>query len=666
MCNHLFRLHTLVKISLLLVTPPLLAQSLAQTEKAEENTSQPINAAVITVTGSPSQPYTIISSPKTPRQPIPASDGADYLQTIAGFSQIRNGGTNGDPVFRGMFGSRLRILTNGTELNGACGGRMDAPSAYIAPQGYDLLTLIKGPQTVLWGPGNSAGTVLFQRAQPDFTDHPVVGDISGTVVPHQRLEGNIDMSVGSEKGYHRIIGSQAHADDYRDGKGSVVPSKWDKWNYDVIVGWTPTRDTLAEFTTGSGNGQARYAARGMDGAQFKRQSHSLRLEQRNISDTLDKVEALFFYHNADHVMDNFSLRHTTMPKRSSRVERTTMGGRAAANWLFTDFKLQSGVDTRSSWHRARKEVGWREDATMMEMGIFSELTWSQDEQHRVVGGGRLDQHRMNNRTHPGPTYRNALLPAGFIRYEHDVADFPMTLYMGPGYTTRFPDYWELYSPRIGPDNSANVAGKLRAEKTLQLDFGANYHGEKLSSWLSAWVNQINDYILFTYDPINLSNSQVNNVTARTLGAEAGLSYPLSETLKGEANLAWNWAKNQTEQRPLAQIAPPEARLGLTWQQEALQLSGLLRVVQHQHRVALNQGNVAGKDFAQSGAFAVLSVNGGWQINQVVALTSGIDNLLNRNYSEHLNRAGNGGFGYSGTASINEPGRTVWARVNIKF
>lgn len=32
-------------------------------------------------------PLEVISSPKTPRQPLPASDGADYLKTIPGFAQ---------------------------------------------------------------------------------------------------------------------------------------------------------------------------------------------------------------------------------------------------------------------------------------------------------------------------------------------------------------------------------------------------------------------------------------------------------------------------------------------------------------------------------------------------------------------------------------------------
>ncbi len=83
------------------------------------------------------------ADPKQPIQPVPATDGADYLQSIMGFNAIKNGGTNGDVTFRGMFGSRIKILTDGTENLGACPARMDAPTSYINPESYDRITVIK-------------------------------------------------------------------------------------------------------------------------------------------------------------------------------------------------------------------------------------------------------------------------------------------------------------------------------------------------------------------------------------------------------------------------------------------------------------------------------------------------------------------------------------------
>src|SRR5512146_1591847 len=116
------------------------------------------------------EPLIVRTNPKKPRQPVPAHDGADYLKTIPGFSVIRKGGTDGDPVFRGMAGSRLNILLDGEQILGGCGGRMDPPTAYVFPTSYDKITVLKGPQTVLYGPGNSAATILFERDYKRRTD----------------------------------------------------------------------------------------------------------------------------------------------------------------------------------------------------------------------------------------------------------------------------------------------------------------------------------------------------------------------------------------------------------------------------------------------------------------------------------------------------------------
>lgn len=85
-------------------------------------------APVVITSVAPSSPLTLETDPGEPRQPAPASDAADYLKTIPGFSAVRGGGSNGDPVLRGQFGSRLNLLVDGGEMIGACPNRMDAPA----------------------------------------------------------------------------------------------------------------------------------------------------------------------------------------------------------------------------------------------------------------------------------------------------------------------------------------------------------------------------------------------------------------------------------------------------------------------------------------------------------------------------------------------------------
>ncbi|MEQ2024821.1 TonB-dependent copper receptor [Xenorhabdus szentirmaii] len=619
---------------------------------------------VITVTAPAFSPLEVVTSLKTPRQPVPASDGSDYLKTIPGFSQIRNGGTNGDPVFRGMFGSRLRMLIDDGEILGACGGRMDSPSSYISPESYDVLSLVKGPQTVLWGPGNSAGTIRFERTRPRFEQLGAQGHVSTVVGSNSRWDGNADLSIGNELGYIRLIGNKSHSHDYKDGNGYRVPSRWDKWNTDIALGWTPDENTLLELNAGQGDGEARYATRNMDGIQFKRQSFGLRFEKSNIGEVFDKFETNVYYNYSDHVMDNYSMRKAKM-KMISEPDRLTMGGRMMGTWLWEDFKLQSGVDAQTNIHRtntnhskiASEKKGWSKNARFRDYGIFGELTWDATGQSQVIGGARLDRATVYN--YKSQQERQDTLPAGFIRFEHNLKDAPVMLYAGIGYTERFPDYWELFSIKKTGKNAFN---DIKSEKTTQLDIGVHYNHDNLQGWVSAYLGRVNDFILFSYG----DNNKAHNIDATIMGGEMGLGYQLNEHWKTDTSLAYSWAKNTTNHRPLPQIPPLEARFGLTLEYGNWHSSGLLRLVNSQHRVAIDEGNVVGKDFNSSKGFAILSANTAYKVTKNVQVSMGIDNIFNKAYTEHLNLAGSNGFGYSANTQVNEPGRTYWARVNVKF
>ncbi|PHM45374.1 outer-membrane heme receptor [Xenorhabdus mauleonii] len=662
----LFRISPLATALTMALAVPISgwAADVEHNKKEEKETHVVTNESesVIIVAAPAVSPLNIATSLKTPRQPIPASDGSDYLKTIPGFSQVRNGGTNGDPVFRGMFGSRLRMLIDDGEVLGACGGRMDAPSSYISPESYDVLSLIKGPQTVLWGPGNSAGTIRFERTRPQFEKLGAQGNVSTVVGSNGRWDGNADISIGSELGYIRMIGNKSRADDYKDGDGKRIPSRWDKWNTDVAFGWTPDKDTLLELNAGQGDGEARYATRGMDGTQFKRKSVGVRFEKSNIGEVFDKFESNFYYNNTEHVMDNYSLRHSKHPM-VSKPGRLTMGGRMAGTWFWDDFKLQSGVDVQTNIHRTNTaHNGWKKNARFRDYGIFGELTWDVAERNKIIGGARLD--RASVYKYATQQERKDTLPSGFVRYEHDLKDMPVMFYAGVGYTERFPDYWELFSPK-----NSNNFNKLKSEKTTQLDIGAQYDDKRLKGWVSGYIGKVDDFILFHYQ--GTGKNQMNyagNVDATIMGGELGVAYQLNDDWKTDASLAYSWAQNTTNHRPLPQTPPLEARFGLTWEHGDWASTGLLRLVNSQHRVAVGEGNVIGKDFDSSKGFAILSANTAYKVNKNVQLSVGVDNLFDKTYSEHLNLAGNSGFGYPSDKSIpvNEPGRTYWARINVKF
>jgi len=634
----------------------------------------------------PSSPLTVVTDPRAPRQPVPASDGADYLKTIPGFSAIRSGGTNGDPVLRGLFGSRLNILTNGGLMLGACPNRMDAPTSYISPQTYDRLTVIKGPQSVIWGPGGSAGTVLFERDPERFGELGSRVDASLLVGSNGRFDRRLDAAAGNQQAYARFVGNRSRAGDYEDGHGDDVPSRWDKWNGDATLGWTPDADTLLELTAGRGDGEARYAGRGMDGSQFKRESLGLRFERSNLGEVLDSVEAQVWYNYADHVMDNYSLRRPSgsgMMGRPmvSNVDRRSLGARLKATWRWDDLQLIGGLDAQRNEHRKRGGMGvdthrgqaWTQDADFHNYGAFAELTWHATDTDRLVSGARLDRasaRDFRQADASGTRERAETLPSGFVRLEHDLAALPATAYIGLGHAQRFPDYWELFSPGVGPVGSRDAFKGIAPEKTTQLDLGLSYKDERLEAWASAYAGQIRDYILFDYRAgmTGAARSRASNVDARVMGGELGVAYTLLEHWKADATLAYAWGKNSSDGRALPQMPPLDSRFGLTYARDDWSAGALLRLVAPQRRIAEGQGNVVGKDYRDSAGFGVFSLNGAYRVSKQVKLSAGVDNLFDKAYAEHLNLAGNAGFGYpaSDPTPVNEPGRTLWTQVDLSF
>ena len=619
------------------------------------------------------------ADPKQPTQPIPAVDGAAYLQSIVGFNQIKNGGANGDVTFRGMFGSRIKILTDGTENLGACPSRMDNPASYVSPESYDKITVVKGPQTVQYAHTGSAATVIFEREPEQLTSaKPYRGQATVMLGSYGRLDQNVEAAVGDETKYARLNANRSIADSYQDGAGNTVPSDWEKWNADLALGWTPNEDTWVELKGGKSDGEAVYAGRPMDGSKFARESLGLHVEKKNIGDVIKKVEAQVDYSYNDHVMDNFSLRKfnpadgMSMPM-ASNVARRTLNARVAMTQDWGKLQLISGIDSQKNEHTKRSgslmspyqnkaRVG---DMDFESYGAFGELSYAFNDQHKLVTGARVDQAKIDNLA--TDTERKETLPSGFVRIESELAEHVKT-YAGLGYVERVPDYWELFSTKYHQSTGTTFAD-LENEKTAQFDAGYQYEQGAFKSWASVYAGLIQDYILVAYTPtgsMGRLEAKSRNIDATIAGAEAGVAYQLTDQIQADISAMYAWGENTTDHTALPQIAPLEGRFNLRYVQEKYNLGLLWRVVAAQDRTSYREGNIIGYDLEDSKGFGTLSLNGTYNIQKDLDLSVGIDNVLNKNYAEHLNKLGSSGFGYAATEQFNNIGRNYWARISMKF
>ncbi|AUM00197.1 TonB-dependent copper receptor [Rhodocyclaceae bacterium] len=665
--------HRQTRIAAALIALPVALPVVA----AEETTLSPQ-----VVTAAPmNEPLTVVTDPRAPRQPIPALDGADILKTIPGFSVIRKGGTSGDPVFRGMAGSRLNILLDGENILGGCGGRMDPPTAYVFPESYDRMTVLKGPQTVIHGPGNSAGTVLFERSRERAVEAGGAADASLTAGSFGRLDLMGEGRFATPEFYVRGTATRTRADDYEDGDGNRVHSAYKRWSGTVALGWTPDDETALELTYARSDGEAAYADRTMDGSVFDRENVGLRLAKRKLSPVVEKLEALVYRNYIDHVMDNFSLRDGTMPgmRMVSNPDRLTRGARVAADLRLAEPTLLTvGIDGQRNDHTLRSAMGvnaeeaYRSkarttDATFRNHGVFGELRHDLTEQDRLIGGLRLDRwraqdHRSGAIVTAGQR-RSDTLTSGFARWEHDLAHSAATAYAGLGRSERFPDYWELISQNK-QSLTTNSAFLTKPEQTTQLDLGINWDAGTVSGSVSAFYADIDDYILIDKVTKSGGATTVRNIDARSYGMEAGLAWRFARNWQTDASLAWVRGHNRTDDSALAQQPPLEARFGLNWDNGTWSAGALWRLVAAQNRVDPGKGNIAGQDVGETSGFGVFSINGGYRMNKRVKITAGIDNLFDKKYAEHLSRSGAAIPGYEADTRVNEPGRSMWVKAAL--
>ncbi|MCG5265287.1 TonB-dependent copper receptor [Acinetobacter pittii] len=666
----------------------------ANSEKNDADTQAPHSLAPIVVTaqqGNDANGLIVHADPKQPIQPVPATDGADYLQSIMGFNSIQSGGTNGDVTFRGMFGSRIKILTDGTENLGACPNRMDAPTSYISPESYDRISVIKGPQTVQYANTGSAATVLFERQPEKLTsEKPYRGQASVLLGSYGRIDHNVEAAIGDEKKYIRLNANRSESNSYQDGDGNTVPSAWKKWNADVALGFTPDENTWIELAGGKSDGESLYAGRSMDGSQFARESLGLRFEKKNITDVIKKIEGQVNYSYNDHIMDNFSLRqpelkhdHEThemyLDKSAMQVTRRTLNSRLAMTTEWNKWSLITGIDSQFNKHGGsmsspKMNMPFSQDMRFQSYGAFGELGYQWSENSKLVTGARLDQVKID--ALKLNVDRSETLPSAFIRLENQHPEHDVKSYIGLGYVERVPDYWELFSTAHGNSGMLKPTfNDLDTEKTLQLDMGYQQQHGALNTWASAYVGLINDYILMSYhnhptsgehDHGSSFSAGAKNVDATIAGAEAGIGYQFTDHIQADLSAMYAWGKNTTDDKPLPQISPLEGRLNIRYVADKYNLGLLWRAVAEQNRVSLHQGNIVGYDLKPSKGFSTLSLNGSYNLRKDIDVSVGIDNVLDKTYTEHLNKAGSAGFGFASEEQFNNIGRNYWVRMSMKF
>ncbi len=622
-----------------------------------------------------------------------AHDGGALLTHINGIAAIRKGGSYGfDPVLRGFKYDQLNVVMNGAQTaSAACPNRMDPPTSQMAPNMIQRIEVLKGPHALRYG-CSFGGTINFIPIPSRFSETDRVnGRLSGSY----ESNGNIIRSEGmvgvrnkwSELG---IFLAWSEGDDYRSGDRNRVQADFLRTSFGGNLGIKLSENqTLRLSATRNMARDVDFAALPMDLREDDTWLINLNHEVSFRSRNLALWKSSLYGSLVNHLMDNFD-----KPLDPRKVNAETLaltqnyGGRTEGSFVFKRARLYTGLDFRiesAEGHREREflmgpNVGstvsdnvWQ-DGQILRSGIFAEY-------HLRAGGikwvvsGRMEVN-ASDINDPDPAY-SALYPESSAFHINPglslggskkiTEQFSTGLWLGRtqrsgSLTERFINYFPvgqdpyemIGNPMLDPEvnNQADLNFRWESNQTvLQLDIFAAYMQDFISSSIDSSLNP------------KLPDSPgvrryVNIDKAFKTGFEASWSQFLFAGLQHQLAVAFTYAQDLVNDAPLPEIPPLDLRYHLSGNYLANRLSPYLsfRHVMEQARISDEFGETL------TPSFSIIDLGLSFRIRQTIVFTAGVENLLNANYYEHLNRSARGAT----AIPIHAPGRSFILSFNLDF
>lgn len=640
--------------------------------------------STIVVEGTQQVPGELSLSPKS--SPAPAADAGEWLRRLNGVEGIRMGGHGLDPVIRGQQGNALNVLIDGGYVFGGCPNRMDPPTSYAPLHSFERVTVSKGVTTLQHGAGGSGGTVLFERSAPAF-EGDIVGQKGSVGASYddngERVGLYANLEAGNRQGYLRVFGEHQNASDYEDGDGKRIHSGFETTSGGITLGLTPSANTeLALGYEAVRERDVKFAGAGMDSPESDNDTLRLRLDHA-FSDSL-RMENRLQVTTIDHVMDNYSLRAEPMMRMRSPTESDTFTWKSMFVQRLADSDLRYGVNVLQNQRDAdiiNDSTGklmfnsWP-DVTTRQAGAFAELDHYLGEHTVVSGGLRLDYSEASaDAAHQasdsgvvaadlyareygveGALDHDAWLVGAFLRGEQRLSDTD-SVFASVSRAERDADATERYFAKN--DWVGNPA--LDPEVHHQLDLGFERRLETAGFEVVAFADRVDDYIFRDRNAAGISTYR--NIDATLYGLELSGELRWAHHWETRGQLSWVRGDNLDDGGALSDIAPLRGQLSQFYVADAWEAGLTARFSDDQDRL--------GPDEVATAGYVVLDAEAAWQW-QALTLRAGVSNLLDKTYSDFLNRnrASSDPFLSSDPESLdlplNEPGRSVWLAVDYAF
>ncbi|CAA6828070.1 MAG: Outer membrane receptor proteins, mostly Fe transport [uncultured Thiotrichaceae bacterium] len=627
-----------------------------------------------------------------------SADGGDFLKQVNGMSVSRFGGRGLEPILRGQSQTRLNVLLDGAYIHGGCPNRMDPPTSWAALETYENVIVQKGVQTLVNGGGGSGGTVLFERDTRELAEETGIHGRISTMGSHNGIEHDViaDVVASTEKGYVRGISEIKKNGNYDDGNGTEVRSSFDHKQAGLIFGYTPTEDRLFELSVEKNRFRdALYPGAGMDSPEEDSDIVRLRYLDKPANSSIDSIKVEAYLSDVDHLMDNYSLRPNTGMQLATPTTSKTVGGRLVLQSTARKTLIEYGIDMQNNDRDAQLQndgAGGRSislmwpDISIEQTGLFAEATTRLDQKQRIKYGARVDlvdtssskadvaaqvTGRTANQSYlhyygTTDTDQDEANVGGLLRYEKDLAN-DLSLFTGISRSVRTADSTERGMNKWVTDPTLRWVGNptIKPEKHHQFDVGLSKSTDRLYWSGTVFFDEVSDYILRDsatgQDGILQADGATiyRNVDAQLYGAEVESTITLNNAFKLSGALAYVHATNTSDDRAIAQTPPLNGKVQLDYKQDKWDVGTRINFASKQNRI----DDLSPVEVGETAGYGTLNLYGRYQVQKNTNLRLGIDNVLDKSYAEHASRSNS----FDPTVvKVNEPGRTVWAKLTVDF
>ncbi|MBC8320694.1 MAG: TonB-dependent receptor [Bacteroidetes bacterium] len=618
------------------------------------------------------------------------SDIGGLIATQPNIGGIRKGATGIDPVIRGFKYSQVVVqLNGGTRIEGGCPNRMDPTASHVNINDLNEITIYKGPFALKYGP-NFGGLINLKTHTPHFYNkfEKHISMFVGGQTNHNGYKSGIRIFGGNSLLSYTVSANRNKFGDYTAGNGDIINSSSDNYNITSGIGIRPAEGHVTTINYDRSWGRnVDFTALPMDERTDDTKIYEFSYLVTSIGDAINFIKIVAYHSDVNHEMDNKNRPFSDTVVAISRIHAMNTGGRFAANINL----LQGRIELGGNFERIFKN-GNREKWLIMQPALphFSESIWN----NAIINNLGLFaeyQHSCNNfdwiisartdlnsaasdpmlRYKPtgDPVYKNADTKSEYINFSFSAGvtwyistESEISLSFGKG--TRSPDMIERYIILlpVGYDPYDYLGNpQLKPETNHEVDLGYKFMDHKFGTIsTSIFFSYVTDYI----STVRVPPSQVMPQTKGVLGVKSftnisnayltgyELTYNTPESNKWQVkfNSAYTMGINPLATKyivengavtdettikndPLPEIQPLEANLWFSYkffnQKIVPELN--VRMIADQTRISesYNEESTPGN--------TIFNFKVKYAYSDQLQIIFGINNILNLNYYEHLNR-----------------------------